>query len=239
MRPAGRIEAHGSDVVLVLSDAQIERYSRQIVLPQVGGRGQERLLAARVAIAGELADLESALAYLVGAGVGTIFLNAHGDSERRDYLIEQMRELNRDVNVIAAPSGLPGRDLTLTLILIGSARARDAAAAVNSELGADGIIAARLDRPGRIAIVPSRPPCLACAGDPLTTFGARSEHAAPIAMVAATEALKHLISPIAEAAIVEFNGIITTATGAATAASGRPDCPICAASSRRVAGRPV
>ncbi len=214
---------------MVLSDAQIERYSRQIVLPQVGGRGQERLLAARVTIAGELADLEWALGYLVGAGVGTIFLNAHGDSARRDYLIDQMSKLNSDVNVSAAASGLP--DLELTLILIGSARARDAAALLNSELGAGGIIAARLDSPGRIAIVPSRPPCLACAAEALTTFGARSENAVPIAMVAATEALKYLISPFAEAAIVEFNGITTTTSAAAV--SGRPDCPICELSSRR------
>ena len=234
MRPAGRIEASGSDVVLVLSDAQIERYSRQIVLPQVGGRGQERLLAARLAIAGELADLESSLPYIVGAGVGTIFLNAPGDSAQRDYLIAQMRELNRDVNVSAASSGLPEHELTL--ILIGSARARDTAAVVNSELGAGGIIAARLDRPGRITIVPSRPPCLACVGEALTTFGARSETAEPIAMVAATEALKHLISPIAEAAIVEFSGLTTSA---AAAASGRPDCPSCAPCSRSDARRPV
>jgi len=36
----------------MLTDAQIERYGRQIILPEVGGRGQERLLAARVAVAG-------------------------------------------------------------------------------------------------------------------------------------------------------------------------------------------
>ena len=216
---------------MVLSDPQIERYSRQIVLPQVGGRGQERLLAARVALAGELADLESPLAYLVGAGVGTIFLNAHGDNARRDYVIAQMRELNGDVKVSVATSGLPERELTV--ILIGSARARDAAAALNSESGPSGLIAVRLDSPGRITIVPSRPPCLACAGEALATFGARSEYAEPIAMVAATEALKHLISPIARAAIIEFSGL--TATSATV--SGHPDCAICKPSSRRVAGQ--
>jgi len=214
---------------LVLSDAQIERYSRQIVLPQIGGRGQERLLASRVALAGELADLESPLAYMVGAGVGTIFLNAFGDNARRDYLIDQMRELNRDVSVITATSGLPERELIM--ILIGSVRARDAAAALNSESGPSGLIAARLDSPGRITIVPSRPPCLACAGEALTTFGARSENAEPIAMVAATEALKHLVSPRPEAAIIEFRGLTTSAA----VASGREDCAICKPSSRDAA----
>jgi adenylyltransferase/sulfurtransferase len=37
----------------MLSDADIERWSRQILLPEVGGRGQERLMAARVALLGD------------------------------------------------------------------------------------------------------------------------------------------------------------------------------------------
>jgi len=35
---------------MTLNDAQINRWSRQILVPEVGGRGQERLLAARVAV---------------------------------------------------------------------------------------------------------------------------------------------------------------------------------------------
>jgi hypothetical protein len=38
---------------VTLTDEQIERWSRQILLPEVGGRGQLRLLAARVAILGD------------------------------------------------------------------------------------------------------------------------------------------------------------------------------------------
>ena len=41
---------------MALSNEQIERYSRQIIVPGVGSTGQERLLAARLVIAGELAD---------------------------------------------------------------------------------------------------------------------------------------------------------------------------------------
>jgi hypothetical protein len=37
----------------MLDDAAIERWSRQILLPEVGGRGQSRLLAARVAVTGD------------------------------------------------------------------------------------------------------------------------------------------------------------------------------------------
>jgi adenylyltransferase/sulfurtransferase len=37
----------------MLSDADVERYARQIVLPEIGGRGQERLLASRVQVLGD------------------------------------------------------------------------------------------------------------------------------------------------------------------------------------------
>ncbi len=58
-----------------LSEEQIQRYSRHILLPEVGGVGQERLLASSVLIAYS-ADEESAaltaLVYLAAAGVGRI-----------------------------------------------------------------------------------------------------------------------------------------------------------------------
>ncbi|MBI3797836.1 MAG: hypothetical protein HY268_12820 [Deltaproteobacteria bacterium] len=56
----------------MLSDAQIERYSRQIILPQVGGKGQEKLLRARVLVNGSGPLQTAALLYLAAAGVGTI-----------------------------------------------------------------------------------------------------------------------------------------------------------------------
>jgi hypothetical protein len=39
----------------MLDDAQVERYARHILLPEVGGRGQARLLAARIAVLGDTA----------------------------------------------------------------------------------------------------------------------------------------------------------------------------------------
>jgi len=56
----------------MLSDVQIERYSRQIILPQVGGKGQEKLLSARV-LASLSGPMQTAvLHYLAAAGVGTL-----------------------------------------------------------------------------------------------------------------------------------------------------------------------
>ncbi len=56
----------------MLEDAQIERYSRQIILPQVGGKGQERLLRSQVYVDGDGLPAAAALFYLVAAGVGTL-----------------------------------------------------------------------------------------------------------------------------------------------------------------------
>lgn len=58
-----------------LSEPQIERYSRHILLPDVGGVGQRRLLesSAAVRIAGGSAAV-AALAYLAAAGVGRLIV---------------------------------------------------------------------------------------------------------------------------------------------------------------------
>ena len=57
-----------------MDSLDIGRYSRQICLPQVGERGQERLTRSRVLVAG-CGGLGSVLAfYLAAAGVGRIIL---------------------------------------------------------------------------------------------------------------------------------------------------------------------
>ncbi len=55
-----------------LSDAQIERYQRHILLQEIGGAGQARLLSAQVVMIGAGGIGCPAIAYLAAAGVGTI-----------------------------------------------------------------------------------------------------------------------------------------------------------------------
>jgi molybdopterin/thiamine biosynthesis adenylyltransferase len=55
-----------------LSGTELERYARHIVLPQLGGIGQRRLKAARVAIIGAGGIGSAAIPALAGAGIGSL-----------------------------------------------------------------------------------------------------------------------------------------------------------------------
>jgi len=55
-----------------LTEQQIRRYSRHIILEEVGGAGQEKLLASRVLIVGAGGLGAPAGLYLAAAGIGTI-----------------------------------------------------------------------------------------------------------------------------------------------------------------------
>jgi len=205
-----------------LTDNQIERYSRQIIVPGVGGRAQERLLASCVALVAEPADAAGAVAYLAGGGVGRIVIYPVGGRTSYEAMVERARDLNPDVSVgIASDEMLERSDLMLALI--GDAPTAEAAARLwpAPRAGAQDVrehryratIVARLDTPGRIAILPASPPCPLCAdADLLSPPGARATNAGAIAMVAVAEAFK-LLAGFAgqqlEGTLVEFDGYVS------------------------------
>ncbi len=58
----------------MLRDDQIRRYSRHVLLPDVGGVGQKRILAATVEVPDAGGAAGAAIAYLAAAGVGTLII---------------------------------------------------------------------------------------------------------------------------------------------------------------------
>jgi hypothetical protein len=194
---------------MVLTDTQIERYSRQIIVPGVGGRAQERLLAARVAIVAAAAYASGAVAYLAGAGVGSIVVHPVGDGAPYRAMVEQIGDLNPDVSAEIASDEMPNQ-CDLMLALIGDARAAEAAARIAREHCRSAAIVARLDTPGRIALLPAPPPCPLCAdADLLSPPRDCAGNAGAIAMVAVAEAFR-LLAGFAgqqpEGQLIEFDG---------------------------------
>ncbi len=97
-----------------LNDSQIERYSRQIILKELGGKGQDRLLRGRVLVIGAGGLGSPCAFYLTAAGIGTVGV-ADGDQVELSNLQRQIIHATPDL----------GRDKALS--------ARDRMVALNPE----------------------------------------------------------------------------------------------------------
>lgn len=208
----------------MLTDTQIDRYSRQIILPEVGGIGQERLLAARITVLAEIEDLTPALNYLAGAGVGTIHLDCAAGAGNIGRVIAAMAELNPEVRIepVAPASG----DDQALIVLAGSNRTIEAARRINKSAGYACVIFARLGEPCLVTVLTSRPPCLACAGTGLLAPIQRGPFAVPAAMVAAVETIKCLLAVAPQPSrLIEFSGYESRSSR--LDAPSREGCPVC------------
>src|SRR3989338_1456922 len=79
-----------------LNDNQIDRYSRQIILPNIGGKGQEKLLKAKVLVIGAGGLGSPASLYLASAGVGRIGI-VDSDAVELNNLQRQIAHSTKDV----------------------------------------------------------------------------------------------------------------------------------------------
>lgn len=114
---------------MVLNQEQIERYSRQLILKDIGVQGQKKLLESKVLIVG-LGALGSPIAmYLASAGVGTLGLidgdtielsNLHRQIIHKDNNIGKskvssaentLKSLNSNVNIVKYPYFADGSNI--------------------------------------------------------------------------------------------------------------------------------
>ena len=93
---------------MALSDDELDRYARHIVLPQIGGVGQQRLKAARIVIVGAGGIGAGAIPALAGAGIGQLTII---DGDVVDLSNLQRQSLYRTADV-----GLPKADLAAAFV---------------------------------------------------------------------------------------------------------------------------
>lgn len=79
-----------------LTEDEIERYARHLVLPEIGGAGQQKLKAARVLVIGAGGLGAPVLHYLAAAGVGTLRVV----DDDRVSLSNLQRQVIHDTNAI-------------------------------------------------------------------------------------------------------------------------------------------
>jgi len=105
---------------MTLSPDRLDRFARQIIVPEIGGAGQVALAAARVTLVGLGGIGAPVLQYLAGAGVGHLRLIEHGDVETSN-LQRQTIYTVRDVGhakAVAARRWLANFDAELKVELI-------------------------------------------------------------------------------------------------------------------------
>jgi molybdopterin/thiamine biosynthesis adenylyltransferase len=118
---------------VILSEAQLDRYARHIVLKEIGGEGQRKLLAAHVAVVGAGGIGCPAIQYLAAAGVGrltiidngevtldnlqrqTLFATADVGRPKTRLAVEAVARLNPDVETAEARERLTGANVAALL----------------------------------------------------------------------------------------------------------------------------
>lgn len=184
--PAGEVAP--ADSTQPLSDAELDRYARHIVLREIGGAGQRRLRASRVLVVGAGGLGAPVLMYLAAAGVGritvadddtvglsnlqrqVIFSTADIGRPKVEAAAEALNRLNPHVGVTALARRIEARDADLVAghdLVIDGTDSFASRQAINAACVAAGVplLAGSIAQwEGQVALYdPARgAPCLAC-----------------------------------------------------------------------------
>ena len=184
-----------------LSEAEVARYARQLILPGLGEEGQARLRAARVRVVGGGPSAAPALLYLAAAGVGTIWIEdpdpvAAGDGAGFMF---GPADVGRSRSVacaeaVRAASGLvqadllrPGARPTGVLVCASSQEVSRAVAEEARLLLLPHVVAEVDGQGGSVTAVPVGAPCYACAVRPGLGVEPTAAGAATVGALAALE----------------------------------------------------
>jgi molybdopterin/thiamine biosynthesis adenylyltransferase len=210
---------------MALNDAQIDRFSRQIVLPQIGGTGQERLLRSAIALAGEGELATITALYLTGAGVGRIAL--HGSHQLRG----ELSDLNPDVEISLTSRALGSVDVDVLIACDAPLAGIDAAAATRRPL----VAAGSTTNGGWLVVANGSVTCASCAarqsGSKLphsTLSSATAGVVGALMSLAVVKLLLGLHQPSGREWL-QFDAVGSTLTAHPIVRAA--DCPLCAAAS--------
>src|SRR5512133_2504909 len=162
---------------MALSELELSRYARQLLLPGFGPATQELLRAARIHVVGAGEVAGPALLYLATAGVGTVYVDDGLDVGPDDtaawlYTPDQAGEprVIAAITAIRESSGFTkarafatGAEVTATLVCTASLGvAREAAERARSS-GTGHVLAVVEGDGGQVVAVPRGAPCYACS----------------------------------------------------------------------------
>jgi adenylyltransferase/sulfurtransferase len=187
---------------MILSDAELDRYARQLLLPGMGVVTQEFLRAARIQVVGGGAVAGPAMLYLAAAGVGTLLLDDAGEVAPEDAagwlyppdragqprVTAAIESLKAATRFVRARIHATGADPSAALICGGGALAREGAERARLA-GIPHVVADGDGEGGVVIAIPPGAPCYACAFQIGTGVPAPPATAAAVGALAAAELL--------------------------------------------------
>jgi adenylyltransferase/sulfurtransferase len=162
---------------VALSEAEIARYARQLMLPGLGPLTQEFLRSARIHVVGAGEVAGPALLYLAAAGIGTLYVDDGLDVGQEDvagwlYRADQVGEARAFAAIAAlkeasafskARAYATGAEPTAALVCTASVGVAREAAQRARAAGLPHVVALVDGEGGEVVVVPRGAACFACA----------------------------------------------------------------------------